>query len=61
MFTTRTGGCGVDGAADDCLAAIGRELFETVGGSDLCGGIGRETALDRFSRLFDGCSMRKFS
>lgn len=46
MFNTRTGGCGVDCAVDDRLAVIGRELLETVGGSDLCGGIGRDTALD---------------
>lgn len=46
MLTTRTGGCGVGRVADDCLGAIGREVLGTVGGSGLCGGIGRETGLD---------------
>lgn len=46
MLTTRIGGCRVDRTAGDCSGAIGRELLETVGGSDLCGGIGRERALD---------------
>lgn len=60
MLTTRTGGCSVDRVADDWLGAIGREVLETVGGSDLCGGIGRETGLGRFSRPSGGCSRRKF-
>lgn len=60
MLTTRTGGCGVGIVADDCLGAIGRELLETVGGSGLCAGIGREIALDWFSQFIDVCSTRKF-
>jgi hypothetical protein len=45
--TARTGACGVD------------PPVVLVGGSDLCGGMGRDTALDWFSRLTDGCSTRR--
>jgi hypothetical protein len=41
--TARTGACGVD------------PPVVLAGGSDLCGGIGRDTALDWFSRLAEGC------
>lgn len=60
MLTARTGVCGVD-LADDGLGALVRELLEAAGGSDLCGGMGRDRALDRFSRLIDGCSTHKVS
>ena len=36
-----------------------RELLEAVGVSDLRGGMGRDRALGRFSRLIDGCSTRE--
>lgn len=60
MLTARTGACGADLSAEDRLGAIGKELLETVGGSDFCSGMGREIAPDWFSRFIDGCSTRKF-
>lgn len=59
-MTARTGACAVDRTADDCLGTFGRVLLETVGGSDLCCGMGCDAAFDEFSRFIDGCSTRKF-